>query len=92
MLPPIRGFAIATLAVLLSMASAQADENQTKIDLQASLLSFLDASADSQGRFGVNDRESGKIIHVHTGAMRPKIVPFGDAHSRQRDLRNPLPS
>lgn len=78
MLPPIRGFAIATLAVLLSMASAQADENQTKIDLQASLLSFLDASADSQGRFGVIDRESGKIIHVHTGAMHPKIVPFGE--------------
>ena len=59
MLSPIRGFAVATLAVLLSMASAQADENQTKIDLQASLLSFLDASADSQGRFGVIDRESG---------------------------------
>lgn len=60
------------------MASAQADENRTKIDLQASLLSFLDASADSQGRFGVIDRESGKIIHVHTGAMHPKIVPFGE--------------
>ena len=78
MLSPIRGFAIATLAVMLSMASAQADENQTKIDLQASLLSFLDASADSQGRFRIIDRESGKIIHVHAGAMHPKIVPFGE--------------
>ena len=78
MLSPIRGFAIATLAVMLSMASAQADENQTKIDLQASLLSFLDASADSQGRFRIIDRESGEIIHVHAGAMHPKIVPFGE--------------
>ena len=90
MLSPIRGFAIATLAVLLSMASAQADKNQSKIDLQASLLKFLDASADSQGRFGVIDRERGKIIHLQTGAMHAKIVPFGDARSRQRDLRNPL--
>ena len=86
MLSPIRGFVIATLAVLLSMALAQADENLTKIDLQASLLGFLDASADLQGRFGVIDRESGKIIHVQTGAIHPKIVPFGDARSRQRDL------
>lgn len=78
MLSPTRGFAVATLAVMLSMASAQADENQTKIDLQASLLSFLDASADSQGRFRIIDRESGEIIHVHAGAMHPKIVPFGE--------------
>ena len=81
MLSPIRGFAVATLAVMLSMAPAQADENQTKIDLQASLLSFLDASADSQGRFRIIDRESGEIIHVHAGAMHPKIVPFGKATS-----------
>ena len=72
MLSPIRGVAVATLAVMLSMAPAQADENQTKIDLQASLLSFLDASADSQGRFRIIDRESGEIIHVHAGAMHPK--------------------
>ena len=78
MLSPIRGFAIATLAAMLSMAVAQADEGQTKIDLQASLLSFLDASADAQGRFAIIDRSSGELIHVHAGAMHPKIVPFGE--------------
>ena len=78
MLSPIRGFAIAMLVAMLSMASAQADENQTKIDLQASLLSFLDAAADAQGRFGIIDRASGRLVHVHAGAMHPKILPFGD--------------
>ena len=78
MLSPIRGFAVATLFAMLSMASAQADENQTKIDLQASLLSFLDASADAEGRFAIIDRASGRLIHVHAGAMHPKIVPFGE--------------
>ena len=78
MLSPIRGFAIATFAAMLSVASVQADENQTKIDLQASLLSFLDASADAQGRFAIIDRASGRLIHVHAGAMHPKIVPFGE--------------
>ena len=78
MLSPIRGFAVATLFAMLSMASAQADENQTKIDLQASLLSFLDASADAEGRFAIIDRANGRLIHVHAGAMHPKIVPFGE--------------
>ena len=66
-----RGFAIATLAAMLSMASAQADENQTKIDLQsASLLSFLDASADSQGRFGIIDRKAERSSMSMRGAMQ----------------------
>lgn len=78
MLPSIRGVAVALLVTMLSMAMAQADDSQTKIDLQASLLSFLDAASDPQGRFPVIDRDSGKTIHVHAGAMHPKIVPFGE--------------
>ena len=54
------------------------DENQTKIDLQAALLNFLDMSADPQGRFRVIDRATGQVLHTHAGAMHPKIVPFGE--------------
>ena len=54
------------------------DENQTKIDLQAALLNFLDMSADPQGRFRVIDFASGKFLHTYAGAMHPKILPFGE--------------
>ena len=79
----IRNFAVAVLmsTILMStmMVSPSAgDDGQTKIDLQAALLNFLEMSADPQGRFRVIDRASGRVIHTHAGAMHPKIVPFGD--------------
>ena len=78
----IRNFAVAVLmsTILMStmMVSPSAgDDGQTKIDLQAALLNFLEMSADPQGRFRVIDRASGRVIHTHAGAMHPKIVPFG---------------
>jgi hypothetical protein len=57
---------------------AQALDNQTKIDLQAALLSFLEHASDEAGRFAVIDRSSGTLTRVYAGAMHPKIVPFGD--------------
>lgn len=79
----IRNFAVAmlmsTMLVNQPMVSpARGDDGQAKIDLQTALLNFLEMSADSQGRFRVIDRASGRIIHAHAGAMHPKIVPFGD--------------
>ena len=74
----IRNLAIALLICATMVPSAWADENQTKIDLQAALLNFLEMSADSQGRFRIIDRASGRLLHTHAGAMHPKIVPFGD--------------
>ena len=55
-----------------------ADGNQTKIDLQAALLNFLDMSADPKGRFRVIDRATGRVLHTYAGAMHPKIIPFGE--------------
>jgi hypothetical protein len=60
------------------VSSAWADGNQTKIDLQAALLNFLDMSADPKGRFRVIDRATGRVLHTHAGAMHPKIIPFGE--------------
>ena len=83
MMSNLRNLAIALwLAIWLIPATmvspSWGDENQTKIDLQAALLNFLDMSADQQGRFRVIDRVSGKVLHTYAGAMHPKIVPFGE--------------
>ena len=83
MMSNLRNLAIALwLAIWLIPATMVSpswrDENQTKIDLQAALLNFLDMSADQQGRFRVIDRVSGKVLHTYAGAMHPKIVPFGE--------------
>jgi hypothetical protein len=78
MTPHIRIFAIALLVSAGMVSPSWADQDQTKIDLQAALLNFLEMSADSQGRFRVIDRASGRVLHTYAGAMHPKIVPFGD--------------
>lgn len=78
MTPHIRIFAIALLVSAGMVSPSWADQDQTKIDLQAALLNFLEMSADSQGRFRVIDRASGRVLHTYAGAMHPKIVPLGD--------------
>jgi hypothetical protein len=78
MTPHIRIFAIALLVSAGMVSPSWADQDQTKINLQAALLNFLEMSADSQGRFRVIDRASGRVLHTYAGAMHPKIVPFGD--------------
>ena len=83
MMSNLRNLAIALwLAIWLIPATivspSWGDESQTKIDLQAALLSFLDMSANQQGRFRVIDRVTGKVLHTYAGAMHPKIVPFGE--------------
>jgi len=70
-----------TIAVVLAAGAvlpAQALDNQMKLDLQATLLSFLENASDKAGRFAVIDRTSGRLLRVYAGAMHPKIVPFGD--------------
>ena len=102
MMSNLRNLAIALwLAIWLIPATmvspSWGDENQTKIDLQAALLNFLDMSADQQGRFRVIDRVSGKVLHTYAGAMHPKIwiAAFQPArqavpprHQRQNCLRS----
>ena len=78
MMSPFRIFSVALLTSLIFMVSASGGETQTKIDLQAALLNFLETSSDQQGRFRVIDRNSGEVVNVHAGAMHPKILPFGD--------------
>jgi hypothetical protein len=78
MTPHIRILAIALLVSAGMMSPSWADQDQTKIDLQAALLNFLEMTSDPQGRFRVIDRASGRVLHTHAGAMHPKIVPFGD--------------
>lgn len=71
-------FAIAVLLVVSLSLQARALDSQSKIDLQAALLNFLELTADENGRFRVIDRDSGKPLEVYAGAMHPKIVPLGD--------------
>ena len=78
MTPHIRILAIALLVSARMICPSWADQDQTKIDLQAALLNFLEMTSDPQGRFRVIDRASGRVLHTHAGAMHPKIVPFGD--------------
>lgn len=78
MTPHIRILAIALLVSTRMVSPSWADPGQTNIDLQAAHLNFLEMAADSQGRFRVVDRASGRVLHTYAGAMHPKIVPFGD--------------
>ena len=78
MKPLILRLAIATVLAAGVILPAQALDNQMKIDLQATLLSFLENASDDAGRFAVTDRSSGRLTRVYAGAMHPKIVPFGD--------------
>jgi hypothetical protein len=56
MTPHIRILAIALLVSTRMVSPSWADPGQTKIDLQAAHLNFLEMAADSQGRFRVVDR------------------------------------
>ena len=56
-------FAIAVLLVVSVSLQARALDSQSKIDLQAALLNFLELTADENGRFRVIDRDSGKPQH-----------------------------
>ena len=78
MKPLILRLAIAAVLAAGVIMPAQALDNQMKIDLQATLLSFLENASDDAGRFAVTDRSSGRLTRVYAGAMHPKIVPFGD--------------
>ena len=71
-------FAIAALFSAFFSFQAQALDSQSKIDLQAGLLNFLELTSDESGRFRVIDRDSGKPLEIYAGAMHPKIVPLGD--------------
>ena len=71
-------FAIAALFSVSLSFQAQALDSQSKIDLQAALLNFLELTSDESGRFRVIDRDSGKPLEIYAGAMHPKIVPLGD--------------
>lgn len=71
-------FAIAALFSVSFSFQAQALDSQSKIDLQAALLNFLELTSDESGRFRVIDRDSGKPLEIYAGAMHPKIVPLGD--------------
>jgi hypothetical protein len=82
MKPLILRLAIATVLAAGVILPAQALDNQMKIDLQATLLSFLENASDDAGRFAVTDRSSGRLTRVYAGAMHPKIVPFGDIGKR----------
>ena len=67
MMSPIRIFSVALLTSMIFVVSASGGETQTKIDLQAALLNFLETSSDQQGRFRVIDRNSGEVVNVHAG-------------------------
>ncbi|MEK9853812.1 MAG: hypothetical protein VW495_03320 [Rhodobiaceae bacterium] len=56
MTPHIGILAIALLVSTRMVSPSWADPGQTKIDLQAAHLNFLEMAADSQGRFRVVDR------------------------------------
>ena len=71
-------FATAALLSVSVSFQAQALDSQTKIDLQAALLNFLELTSDESGRFRVIDRDSGRPLEIYAGAMHPKIVPLGD--------------
>ena len=71
-------FAIAALFSVSLSFQAQALDSQSKIDLQAALLNFLELTSDESGRFRVIDRDSGKPLEIYAGAMHPKIIPLGD--------------
>ena len=71
-------FATAALLFFSVSFQAQALGSQTKIDLQAALLNFLELTSDESGRFRVIDRDSGRPLEIYAGAMHPKIVPLGD--------------
>lgn len=60
MTPHIRILAIALLVSTRMVSPSWADPGQTKIDLQAAHLNFLEMAADSQGRFRVVDRAGGR--------------------------------
>ena len=78
MKPSISRLAIAAVLAVCFVLPAQALDNQMKVDLQATLLSFLETASDDAGRFAVIDRSTGRLTRVYAGAMHPKIVPFGD--------------
>ena len=71
-------FAIAALLSAAVSFQAQALDSQSKIDLQAALLNFLELTSDESGQFRVIDRDSGKPLEIYAGAMHPKIIPLGD--------------
>ena len=78
MKPSLSRLTIAAVLAAGFVLPAQALDNQMKIDLQATLLSFLETASDDAGRFAVIDRSTGRLTKVYAGAMHPKIVPFGD--------------
>ena len=65
MKPLILRLAIATVLAAGVILPAQALDNQMKIDLQATLLSFLENASDDAGRFAVTDRSSGRLTRVY---------------------------
>ena len=63
--------------VYTGIANAEEFGASEKATLHFTLLQFLESGSDDDDAFRVMDRNTGKMITAHIGALHPKIIPFG---------------